>query len=174
MTHTDVGKHAGLLSPRRQTFSPEQPQEKSSPSVGQSRRYQVQDEVNCHSGTTYTSDHHGGIPRSPASPAPDPALRIRFGAAHNPGRNTHARHLRAFRTGNRQLDGGTAPSITLAWTHLLWFQEILVFLFLPCPITQHKLPLPRAHGLLRRLRTILTASYRRRELAPRAWLSPAM
>ena len=41
--------------------------------------------------------------------------------------------------------------------HLFWFQKVLVCLLLACPITQHKFPLPRAHGLLRRLLTILTA-----------------
>ena len=60
------------------------------------------------------SDYYGGIPRSPASSAPAPAPRMRFGAAHNPGGNTHARQPGTFRNGNRQLDGGTAPSTTLS------------------------------------------------------------
>ena len=82
---------------------------------GQSRGYhQDQGQVNCHNDTTYTSDHHGAIPRSPAFSAPAPALRMRFGAAHNPGGNTHAPQPGTFRTGNRQLDGGTAPSTTLS------------------------------------------------------------
>ena len=50
---------------------------------------------------------------------------------------------------------------------------MLVFLLLARPITQHKFPLSRAHGLLRRLLTILKAWYRRRELALRAWFPPA-
>ena len=44
---------------------------------------------------------------------------MRFGSAHNPGGNTHARQPGTFRTGNRQLDGGTAPSTTLSGTTLL-------------------------------------------------------
>ena len=53
------------------------------------------------------------------------------------------------------------------------FQTIFVYLLLACPMKQHKLPFSRAHGLLRRLLTILTAWYRRRELALRAWFPPA-
>ena len=41
--------------------------------------------------------------------------------------------------------------------HLFYFQKVFVFLLLACPITQHKLPLSRAHGLLRCLLTVLTA-----------------
>ena len=73
-----------------------------------------QGQVDYHNDTTYTSDHHGGILRSPASSAPAPARRTRFGAAHNPGENTLARQPGTFRNGNRQLDGGTAPSTTLS------------------------------------------------------------
>ena len=40
---------------------------------------------------------------------------------------------------------------------IFWFQKMLVFPLLSYPTKQHKLPLSRAHGLLRRLRTILTA-----------------
>ena len=81
----------------------------------QSRGYhQDQGQVNCHNDTTYTSDHDGGIPRSPASSAPAPASRMRFGADHNPGGNTLARQPGTFRNGNQQLDGGTAPSTTLS------------------------------------------------------------
>ena len=124
---------------------------------GQSRGYhQDQGQKNCHNDTTYTSDHHGGIPRLPASSAPAPAPRIRFGAAHNPCGNTHARQPGTFRTGNRQLDCGTAPSTTLSGAPLL-VSEDARFLLLACPVTQHRLPLSRAHGLLRRLRMILTA-----------------
>ena len=39
---------------------------------------------------------------------------MRFGAAHNPGDNTLARQPGTFRNGNRQLNGGTAPSTTLS------------------------------------------------------------
>ena len=82
---------------------------------GQSRGYhQDQGKVNCRNDTTYTSDHHDGILHSPASSAPAPAPRMRFGAAHNPGENTLARQPSTFRNGNRQLDGGTAPSTTLS------------------------------------------------------------
>ena len=62
----------------------------------------------------YTSDHHGGILRSPASSAPP-----RFGAVHNEGRNIHARQPGKFRTDNRQPDGGAAPSATLSGTPFL-------------------------------------------------------
>ena len=87
---------------------------------GQSRGYhQVQGQVNCHDDNTYTSDHHGGIPRSPTPSAPAPAPQMRFGAAHNPGENTHARQPGTFRTGNRQLGGGTTPSTTLSGTPFL-------------------------------------------------------
>ena len=87
---------------------------------GQSRGYhQDQGQVNCHNDTTYTSDHHDGIQRSPASSAPAPAPRMRFDTAHNSGGNTHARQYGTFGTGNRQLDGGTAPSTTLSGTPLL-------------------------------------------------------
>ena len=41
--------------------------------------------------------------------------------------------------------------------HLFWLQKMLVFLLLAGPVTQHRLPMSRAHGLLRRLLTILTA-----------------
>ena len=81
---------------------------------GQSRGYhQDEGKINCHNDTTYTSDHHGGILRSPASSAPAPAPRVRFGAAHNPGENTLARQPGTFRNGDRQLDAVTAPSTTL-------------------------------------------------------------
>ena len=94
---------------------------------GQSRGcHQDQGQVNCHNDTTYTLDHHGGIPRSPASSAPTPASRMCFGAARNPGGNTHARQPGAFRTGNRQLDGGTAPSTTLSGTPLLVSEDARV------------------------------------------------
>ena len=56
----------------------------------------------------------------------------------NPGGNTHARQHGTFRTGNRQLDGGTAPSTTLSGKPLLVSEE-LVFLLLACPITQQKI-----------------------------------
>ena len=81
---------------------------------GQSRgHHQDQGQVNSHD-TTYTSDHDSGISRSPASSAPAPAPRMRFGAAHNPGKNILARQPGTFRKGNRQLNGGTAPWTTLS------------------------------------------------------------
>ena len=36
-------------------------------------------------------------------------------------------------------------------------QKIFVYLLLACPMKQHKVPFSRAHGLLRRLLTSLTA-----------------
>ena len=82
---------------------------------GQSQGYhQDQSQVNCHNDTTYTSDHDGGIPRSPASSAPALSPPMRLGAANNPGRNTLVRQPGTFRNGNRQLDDGTAPSTTLS------------------------------------------------------------
>ena len=47
-------------------------------------------------------------------------------------------------------------------------RKILVYLLPVCPVTQHQLPLVRAHGLLRRLLQILTAQYRQREPTCRA------
>ena len=50
---------------------------------GQSRGYhQDQGQKNCHDDNTYPSNHHGGIPPSPASSAPAPAPEMRFEAAH--------------------------------------------------------------------------------------------
>ena len=43
------------------------------------------------------------------------------------------------------------------------FRKMLVYLLLAYPITQHKLPLLRTHGLLRRLSHFLTLQYRRRD-----------
>ena len=39
----------------------------------------------------------------------------------------------------------------------IFLSEDARVLLLACSVTQHRLPLSRAHGLLRRLRTILTA-----------------
>ena len=52
--------------------------------------------------------------------------------------------------------------------HLRLFLKTLVHLLPACPITQHKLPLFCAHGLLRRLSHILTVQNRRREPVPPA------
>ena len=49
--------------------------------------------------------------------------------------------------------------------HLRLFHEMLVHLLPACPITQHKLPLFRAHGHLSRLSHIFMVQYRRREPA---------
>ena len=93
---------------------------------GQSRGYhQDQSQVNCHD-TTYTSDDDG-IPRSPASAAPAPAPRMRFGAAHNPGENTPAPQPGTFRSGNRQVDGGTEPSTRLSGGTYLCFRRCSCF-----------------------------------------------
>ena len=68
---------------------------------GQSRGYhQDQGQANCHNDNTYKSDHHGGIPPSPASSAPAPAPGMRFGAAHNLGGNPDARQPGTFRSDN--------------------------------------------------------------------------
>ena len=45
-------------------------------------------------GYTYASDHHGGVPPSPASSAPG----MRLGTAHNAGGNPNARQPGTFRT----------------------------------------------------------------------------
>ena len=45
--------------------------------------------------------------------------------------------------------------------HLRLFRKMLVYLSPACPTTQHKLPLLRAHGRVRRLLQILTVQYRR-------------
>ena len=47
--------------------------------------------------------------------------------------------------------------------HLRLFRKMRVYLLPACPVTQHKLPLLRAHGLLRRLSQNLTVQYRRRK-----------
>ena len=117
MTHTDVDKHAWSATA-----------ETTNPLARTTTRkivaiFQDQGQVNCHNDTTYTSDHHGGILRSPASSAPAPAPRMRFGAAHNPGENTVARQPGTFRNGNRQLDGGTAPSTTLSRGNYFGFRR---------------------------------------------------
>ena len=147
----------GLLPPMRQIFSPGQPQEKLSPSFRSIvDTFEHQGQVNCHNNTTYTPDHHGGILRSPASSAPAPAPHMRFGAAHNPGENTLARQPGTFRTGNRQLDGGTAPSTTPSGGTYFGFRRC------SCSVASlssnaaqiASVKSPRA---LRRLRTILTA-----------------
>ena len=140
---------------------------------GQSRGYhQDQGQVNCHNDTAYTSDHHGGILRSPASSAPAPAFRMRFGAARNPGENTLARQPGAFRNGNRQLDDGTAPSTTLSGGTYFGFRRC------SCSVASlssnaAQIASVESPRLLRRLRTILTAWYWRRELALQAWFPPA-
>ena len=104
-----------MLPPGPKIFSHEQPQEKSSPSFWSTVAiFQDQGQIDCHNDTIYTSDRHGGILRSPASSAPAPAPRMRFGAAHNLGENKFARQPGTFRNGNRHLDGGTAPSTTLS------------------------------------------------------------
>ena len=66
--------------------------------------------------------------------------------------STAVRHTRAVR---RQHCRG----------HLRLFRQTLVYLLPACPITQHKLPLFRADGLLHRLSHILMVQYRRREPA---------
>ena len=156
MTHTDVDKHTWSATAETIILSPEQ-QENRRHLSGYLRGYhQDQGQAYCQNDTTYTSERDGGIPRSPASSAPAPAPRMRVGAAHNPGGNTLARQPGTFRNGNGQLDGGTAPSTTLSGGTSMVSEDARVLL-LACPITQHKLPLTRAHGLLRRVRTIPTA-----------------
>ena len=56
------------------------------------------------------SSHHGELPPSPAYSAVAPFAGIRYGASHNPGGNLNTRQPGTFRSGNRQADGGTAPS----------------------------------------------------------------
>ena len=64
--------------------------------------HQDQGQMNCHNdiSNTYTSDHHGGIPPSPASSAPASVPGMRSGGAHNRGGNPNARQPGTFRTGN--------------------------------------------------------------------------
>ena len=73
-----------------------------------------QRQVNCHDDATYTSDHHGGILRLPAFSAPAPAPRMHLGSAHDPCGSTHAGQPGTLRTGNRQLESGTAASTKLS------------------------------------------------------------
>ena len=57
--------------------------------------------------------------------------------------------------------------------HLRLFHNMLAYLLPAYPVTQHKLPLLRAHGLLRRLSHIITVQYWRREPACPARTSSA-
>ena len=137
---------------------------------GQSRGY-LQDygQVNSHSGNPgnpYASGHHGGVPPSPASSAPAAAPGMRLGAAHNPS---------GTRTRASQVPSAPANDSSTAVRHtrpvrrqhcrgnLRLFCKTPVYRLPASPITQHKLPLVRANGLLRRLSQILTVQYRRRE-----------
>ena len=60
---------------------------------------------------------------NPASAAPASAPEMRFEAAQNLGGNSNVRQPSTFRTGNQQLDGGTAhpacPPTAMSGTHLL-------------------------------------------------------
>ena len=93
---------------------------------------------------------------------------MHLGAGHNPSGNPNARQPGTFRTG---IDSSTAVRHTRPARrqhcrgHLRLFHKMLVYLLPACPITQHKLPLFRAHGHLRRLSHILMVQYRRREPA---------
>ena len=124
---------------------------------GQSRGcHQDQGHVNSNSGNPgnpYTSGHHG-VPPSPASSAPaaDPecilglpitraktqtrASQVPFAPANDS--STAVRQTRLVR---RQHCRGI----------LRLCRKMLVYLLPACPITQHKLPLLRAKGLLRRM-----------------------
>ena len=97
MTLTKGGK------PRRQVFSPAQPQKDPRHRSGQLRGYhQDQGQVKSHSGNPgnpYTSGHHGGVPLLPGSSVPAAAAGMRLGAVHNPSENPNARQPRTFRTG---------------------------------------------------------------------------
>ena len=98
-----------------------------------------------------------------------------------PKEKPNARQPGTFRSGNGQQDNGTArgtahparPPRAMSRTPPVVSHKMLMYLLLACPITQHKLLLLRTHGLLRRLLKILTAWYRRREPALRAWSPPA-
>ena len=60
--------------------------------------HQDQGQVNNSSGdlgNTYASGHHGGVPPSPASSAPN----MRLGAAHDSGGNPNVRQPGTFRAG---------------------------------------------------------------------------
>ena len=140
---------------------------------GQSRgHHQDQGQVHCHNDNTYTSDHHGGIPPSPASSAPAPAPRMRFGAAHNPGGITHARQPGTFLTGNRQLDDGTAPSTTLSGAPVLASEDARV----PVAVLSNSAAQIASVKSLRAPTPSADDSQGvvpRRELALRAWFPPA-
>ena len=124
---------------------------------GQSRGYhQDQRQVNCRNDTIYTSDHHGGIPRSPTSSPPAPVPRTRFGTAHNPGGNTRARQPGTFRTCYRHLDGGTVWWTTLSGTPLLFSEDARVPVVSLSNIAAG-IAFVKSPRLLRRPRTILTA-----------------
>ena len=139
---------------------PDPPTKRVDSRLAQKRRrtnlHRIRGRLDANSRQTYTSDHHGGIPRSPASSAPAPAPRMRFGTANNRAeiltRASLAHSVPATNSStavqhHRQHCRG----------HLFCFQKILVFPLLACPLTQRKFPLSRTHGLLRRLRTIRTA-----------------
>ena len=119
MTHTHVDKHAWSATAETTNLLARTTTRKIV------AIFQDQGQVNRHNATTYTSDHHDGILRSPASSAPAPAPRMRFGAAHNSGENTLARQPGTFRNSNRPLDGDTAPSTILSGGTYFGFRRCL-------------------------------------------------
>ena len=66
----------------------------------------------------------------PACSAPAPTPGMRFGASHNRGGNPNARKPCTFRTGNYQLEGGTAhsacPSMALSGTPLFVSEDACI------------------------------------------------
>ena len=121
----------------------------------------------------HMSDHHGGIPPSPASSpqALSPAMRRR--AAHNQSGNPSPHQPGTCCTSKRHLDGSTAhpaPPADDAVGNTFILLRMLVYLLLACPSTPYKLSPLRAQGLVHRL---FTARYRRWEPVFRAWLLSA-
>ena len=114
MTHTDVDKHAWSATAETINLIARTTR-KSSPSFRSIARVtpgsgpgKLSQRYHIHAGSRwwYPALAHLFCPRSSCSNA--------LGTAHNPGGNTLARQPGTSRNGNRQLDGGTAPSTTLS------------------------------------------------------------
>ena len=146
-----------MPTPKRQIISPEQPQQKSSPSFRSIARVPPGSEpdklpqryhIRVGSPWWYPDLARPFCPRSCSScaletPITRAEIFARASLAHSPpaiDSSKAVRHRRQYCRG-----------------HIFQFQKILVFLLLAYPITQQTNPLSRAHGFLRRLRIFLTA-----------------
>ena len=174
-TRTDVGEHAhDQLPSRRKICSPDQSQEKSSPSLRPTARVLP----GSGPGKPVTTVTHTRLttmvvsrPRPPLLP---PLLPLEC-AMESPTTRAGTR-TRASLVHSVQVNG----SLTAVWHtrpvrrrrcrgHLRWFRKMLLYLLLPCPITQNNFSSVKSPRTpTRRLSKILTARYCRREPALRA------